>query len=683
MLETSKFQTLFRKYRLKAEFSTLSEFGNTLAEKGLIYEDSIFSHWQKGTRIPQSRNVLLKLLEIFIEGKAITTLDQANEFLSSVDQGYLSEEDLQRIPVKLHTPIFQVPNEIINFSGRQNIITKLVRKEDIKGKVILIHGAAGMGKTALAIKLGHLLRDKFRDGVLWYKVEDDNIMDILFSIAYVFGEDISNISDKQIRATVVRSLLTSKRVLLFLDSGELSDDIHSLIPNSEFCTAIITSQKNYLKIPIHYIDIALKPFTDNEVLDLFKEVLKEKYPQRNTSSILRLAKRVGNLPLALHILARELLHSKTPIAQLQGLLSQENSIFQDLYYEDKNLYRAITISYKKLDSTMKSVLVSASIFKGKDFSVKSIGYINGLSIPATTKTLQNLVDLSLIEVSIKNRYRIHPAIRDFVRDKLDYPRSSYLMFIAILIFLFFAIWWVFLQLFIDKNNFMYFIFSASYGLMALYGGICGIHTSLNWGGLKTLIGKAIFMFSIGLFVQEFGQFVYSYYAIFQHIAAPYPSVGDIGYFGTIPFYTYGMILLAKSSGIKINIQSFKKKIIAFIIPIIMLTTGYILFLQDYKFNWHDPLKIFLDFGYPLGEAIYISIAIVTFIFSRTVLDGILRSKALLVLIALVFQFLADYIFLYDSSGFYPGNYVDLVYLLAYFVMTLALLSLRSIHVKVY
>lgn len=67
--ENNKFHVQFRKYRLKAEFSTLSQLGLSLAEKGLIYEDSIFSHWQKGSRVPQSRILMLKLLEIFIEKK--------------------------------------------------------------------------------------------------------------------------------------------------------------------------------------------------------------------------------------------------------------------------------------------------------------------------------------------------------------------------------------------------------------------------------------------------------------------------------------------------------------------------------------------------------------------------------------------------------------------------------------
>ena len=679
--EAGRFQTLFKKYRLKAELSTLSQLGGALAEKGFIYEDSIFSHWQRGTRIPQNRIVLLKLLEIFVERKAITTLAEANEFLSSTGEGYLTEQESKKMQLSFSQhPPFQVPNQIENFTGREDIIEDIVRKRDILGKVILIYGAAGVGKTALAIELGHLLKNKFADGVFWYKVEEDNIQDILFSIAHIFGEDISQIKSIQTRATVVRAIIASKNALIILDSGELNENIYLLLPNSSSSTTIVTSQKNHFKNPIQFIDVPLKTFTNDEVLALFKEVLKEKYHKSNQRAILNFAKRLGNLPLAIDIFARQVLHANVQITQLPSLLDENKTLLKELHYEDKNLHFAIDLSYKKLESKMKSVLVSASIFKGKDFSVDSIAYINGLSITDTTKILQNLIDLSLIEHSAKNRYRIHPAIREFVRDKLDSPRSSYLTLIAIFIFLFFALWWFLLPLFEDKNNVMHHIFAGSYFIIALYGAICGIHVALKWGGLKTLMGRAIFMFSCGLFGQVFGQNVYTYLDVNHQIM--YPSLGDIGYFGTIPFYIYGAFLLAESSGIKINIQSFKKKIVALIVPLIMVIIAYTVFLQSHTFDFRNPIKIFLDFATPLGEAMYISLTIITFIFSRTVLDGIMRSKAFLLLVALFFEFIADYIFIYSSSSYYAGNIVDFILLAAYFVMTLALISLKSLQVKI-
>ena len=37
----SKFATLFKKYRLRGEFETISAFGDVLIEKGYFYEESI------------------------------------------------------------------------------------------------------------------------------------------------------------------------------------------------------------------------------------------------------------------------------------------------------------------------------------------------------------------------------------------------------------------------------------------------------------------------------------------------------------------------------------------------------------------------------------------------------------------------------------------------------------------
>lgn len=88
------FAELFKKYRLKAEYATLTSFGNALAEKGFFYEDSIFSHWQKATRIPTDRTVIIEIIKIFIEKGWIISTEEAHEFLASAKQGYLTKREL-------------------------------------------------------------------------------------------------------------------------------------------------------------------------------------------------------------------------------------------------------------------------------------------------------------------------------------------------------------------------------------------------------------------------------------------------------------------------------------------------------------------------------------------------------------------------------------------------------------
>lgn len=255
---------------------------------------------------------------------------------------------------------------------------------------------------------------------------------------------------------------------------------------------------------------------------------------------------------------------------------------------------------------------------------------------------------------------------------------------AIIIFLLLTVWWFYSPQFKTSPTARFFgDFPSIYGIVALWGAIWGIIISKAWGGLKSVMGKAIIMFSLGLFAQEFGQIYYAYLSFYKHIAVPYPSLGDVGYFGSIPLYIYGVALLAKASGVSIGLKSIKNKLQSIILPALGLIIGYRLFLKGYEFDWSDPVKIFLDFGYPLGQAIYISFALLTFLLSRGVLGGIMKSKILFLLFALCMQFASDYTFLYQSSrGVWAvGGINDYMYLASYLFMALALIQLKTVLKK--
>jgi hypothetical protein len=253
--------------------------------------------------------------------------------------------------------------------------------------------------------------------------------------------------------------------------------------------------------------------------------------------------------------------------------------------------------------------------------------------------------------------------------------------IALVLLFILAIWW-FIGPQVSQQRF-FGDFPSIYAVMALLGGIWGIGIAGKWGGVKSVMGKAIIMFSLGLLSQVFGQLAYAYLSFYKHIEVPYPSIGDVGYFGSIPLYIYATLLLAKASGARINLQSFTHKIRAVLIPLGMLTIAYFFFLQGYEFDWTNPIKIFLDFGYPMGQAVYISIALLTFLLSRNILGGIMRDKIFFILFALFIQFLSDYTFLYQSSRgtWSVGGVNDYMYLVAYFFMTLGLLQLKTVLEK--
>lgn len=261
--------------------------------------------------------------------------------------------------------------------------------------------------------------------------------------------------------------------------------------------------------------------------------------------------------------------------------------------------------------------------------------------------------------------------------------SNTRMRIPLIIFCVYSLWWVSLQFIFQGDSIVRDYFSDTYGITALMGGVIGLRISSKWGGWGSKMGRAIVLFSCGLLAQALGQFAYTFYFLVLNIEVPYPSIGDLGYFGSIPFYIYGTLLLGRASGLKVSLKSLHNQIFALVIPLVVLGFSYYKFLQGYEFDWYAPLVVLLDFGYPLGQAIYVSLAFLTYLLSRNTLGGVMRSRILLFLVALMIQYAADYTFLLQASQgtWSAGGLNDYLYLVSYFVMTIALFNLRMSDVR--
>jgi len=223
-----------------------------------------------------------------------------------------------------------------------------------------------------------------------------------------------------------------------------------------------------------------------------------------------------------------------------------------------------------------------------------------------------------------------------------------------------------------------FTWADFYQIIALVGGVAGFFVSQAWGGLKSILGRAIFFISLGLFFQNIGQTIFSFYAIYWPNTTFYPSLADIGFFGSVLSYIYGVYLICKMCGVHRGfINSNKIKLVVFLVPIVILGGSYFVFLKDYLYDPTSPIKVFLDFGYPLGQALYIALTVLAYIVSKNTLGGMMRSTILILFIALLLQYAADFNFLYQStsdSWVLSGSYGDFLYLISYTFMSLTLIK---------
>lgn len=256
-------------------------------------------------------------------------------------------------------------------------------------------------------------------------------------------------------------------------------------------------------------------------------------------------------------------------------------------------------------------------------------------------------------------------------------RSSRFTYWILFLYLVVVIWWIYIQKNGLTNSQTAYLFNWFYGLIAFNGGFYSIYVSVKkWGGWSSVLGRGLIFLPLGLISQAFGLQVWTYYNVIAHVEVPYPSLADIGYFALIPAYTLGALMFAQASGGKFSLRSFKGKLFAFIIPALGLFLAYALFVKDIGFDPSNLLKTFLDFGYPLGEILPVSIALFTLTLSRNLLGGTMKSRVLYLVAAFVFQFLTEYAFLYTAGKqtYVNGGWNDIMYATSYMIMSLGLIS---------
>ncbi len=740
------FAYYFKRYRFKANISTLRQFADLMAAEGLYYDVSNYTRWQNGERIPNDRKILLGMIRVFIDKNAISTVEDCNIFLHAAKQLPLKKGEISNLQVFKESIRNMLPIVLDDFVGREDFL-KDINWRLITYNKICITGTAGIGKTSFVIYLAYLLQKTFQEGVFYFRVDIQYIDTILLDIARFYGEDVSTIKGLNDRLIFVMSILKSKKTVIILDNIDNYKNIDSLIKSLDgYCKFILVSQYS----PPLYRDsyhFNLSGFSETETLQLAEHKLGEEYVRNNRAEILEVAKLSGYSPLALDIMFSYL---DTQRINAKELLEKIDNIMLPITYQstydNKTVASSIEISLSTLENNEKKVVSSLSMFEGTDISISALRSIHNIREEEIRKILARLIDLSLIERSKTDRVRIHPLVRTYLRQKVvsykwyllltkyylhlnnfEYEldnirgvmqylslnkqsnslvslwnkvavslleegryediktykdmlqniayRDTLPTIILILITLIYLLAGFFVLVNPNHSKF----FSMIYWPIASYGLIYGYVIYRKWRGFSSLIGRSIFLFILGLTCQVLGQILYSILTIMESNITPYPypSIGDIAYFGSIPMYIIATILLGQAIGIKITLRSLSSKIQSVLIPIFILTASYTVFLKDYYFDFSNIPKIILDFGYPLGQSIYLSFIILIFVLSQQYLLPILRKGIFLIMIALAIQFTADFIFLYRFSHNMwniSGDFGDLIYLLAYATMGFALLQ---------
>ena len=132
-----------------------------------------------------------------------------------------------------------MPMYVADLVGRDPELFTIAEK---RSGLVVVHGAAGTGKTSLAVRAAHLLEECFPDGQLLIELEGSTppLRRLLKDLG-VHAEHLPDDVAGQTR--LYRSLLAGRRLLLVLDGASSEEEVRALWANVPGCLTIVTSRR--------------------------------------------------------------------------------------------------------------------------------------------------------------------------------------------------------------------------------------------------------------------------------------------------------------------------------------------------------------------------------------------------------------------------------------------------------
>ena len=319
----------------------------------------------------------------------------------------------------------QLPRQADQFVGRTDDLALI----SATGSCVL-HGTAGVGKTALAVYFGHQAADRFPDGQLYTDLRGfargapADTADVLRGFLLALGVPESSVpSDESALAAAYRSAVAGRRILLILDNVRDSAQARPLLPPDTASMAVLTSRHRLDSLAaregLPHIGLDLLSPTDAHALLVHR--LGAERTSAEATAVSALVHACARLPLALCLLAaRASAEPSTSLTQVERELRNERSRLDNLTLDedDTDLRAVFSWSTRALSLGAARLFRLTAVNRGPDLTVSAAASLAGVEEPAVRFLLRRLVSAGLLEEHSPGRYRSHDLLRIYTAELL-------------------------------------------------------------------------------------------------------------------------------------------------------------------------------------------------------------------------------------------------------------------------
>ncbi len=296
--------------------------------------------------------------------------------------------------------------------GRDDLLRSLLLRLRQRQQLVL-HGAAGAGKSTVAATIANVTLQQHKRPVLWLSVHNPPMVELVVRVARAYGNiEIANADNPLSRLADLQALLSENQPLLALD-GEIESA--ALAPFVKRCAAeiplVVTNTA-----PLAQGDWRNQPIgnlAQNDALRLFKQKAGLKNGESD-EAIAALAAQLNFAAFPLVMAARSMIIARQSPAEFgetlaAALESQDNDA----------VLAALSISFGGLNDRLRELLLFLSATIKGEASVAYLNLLSGIAAESIDMSMTILSRLFLVERfqrAGEAYYRLHPLAHGFLQD---------------------------------------------------------------------------------------------------------------------------------------------------------------------------------------------------------------------------------------------------------------------------
>lgn len=324
----------------------------------------------------------------------------------------------------------QLPPDLAGFVGRAEDLRRLDAAlggglNATAPMICVVTGAAGVGKTTLAVYWAQRVRDRFPDGQLYLNLRGFDPVAAPTSPAEVLPALLQTLQvpAAQVPATVAaqvavcRDILAGRRMLVVLDNVRDAEQVRPLLPGLPGCAVVITSRSQLTSLVAieGATPLTLDLLSAAEARELLVHRLGAARVAAEPAAVDDLIARSARLPLALAIVAaRAATH---PGFALTALADETSGLHAFDGGDHATRVRTVfSWSYQTLSLGAARLFRLLGLHPGPDIAAPAAASLAGVPPEQVHPLLAELARAHLITEQTPGRYSFHDLLRAYAAE---------------------------------------------------------------------------------------------------------------------------------------------------------------------------------------------------------------------------------------------------------------------------